>query len=372
MFGRPAQLNSASTTAPILATASSICVGLAQVGLGEAREPGDVGLLDVDRVHLGAQLDEQLRRRRAHARRRAGDDHPLAGVPQHVLHRCTPGFAAQFGYGSIVIACSGQFSAPSAPAPRARRRPALRARCSARTRRRRTHRARARSNDRDRRRGRHRRAPSSCAERIRGSFAAYSLRSAPCADRDGRPWMSAIVDRGHRGACSRGQRTREPATDAPRPRPRRRRTGSIRRCGSTRYRCSGRTTATTARRTRRSSPSCARNNPAVVADGLDYGHRPLARAVRPRRPPDRARRVRRSRGRQVRASTALLETARHTRARPGHHAQARIQGDPRGVHRHALDVPHVRAVHPGGQDVVRRAPRTRADHDRSRDEGRRS
>ena len=37
-------------------------VGLAQVGLGEAREAGEVGLLDVDRVHLGAELHEQLRR----------------------------------------------------------------------------------------------------------------------------------------------------------------------------------------------------------------------------------------------------------------------------------------------------------------------
>ena len=83
-------------------------------------------------------------------------------------------------------------------------------------------------------------------------------------------------------------------------------------------------------------------HPAVRA-GLDYGHRPLARAVPARCPPDRARRVVRSQRRQVRAPV-VAEVARPPAARPGRDEQARVQGHPRGEHRHALDVPHVRAA----------------------------
>ena len=59
-------------------------LGVAQVALGEAGEAGHVGLAEVDRVHLRAELDEDPRRRRAHARGRAGDDHALARVAEHV------------------------------------------------------------------------------------------------------------------------------------------------------------------------------------------------------------------------------------------------------------------------------------------------
>ena len=62
-------------------------VGLPQVGLGEAGEAGEVGLLDVDRVHLGAELHEQCGRGCPHARCRAAHDHALAVVSEHVLHR---------------------------------------------------------------------------------------------------------------------------------------------------------------------------------------------------------------------------------------------------------------------------------------------
>ena len=71
--------------------------------------PVDVGLLDVDRVHFGAELDEQLGRGRAHSRRGAAHDDPLALVPEHVLHRSLPASVVAY---SIVIACSGQLSAP--------------------------------------------------------------------------------------------------------------------------------------------------------------------------------------------------------------------------------------------------------------------
>ena len=69
MFGRPAQLNSMLTTLADLLDRRVDLFGIAQVALGVAREAGHVGLLDVDRVHLGAELDEDPRRRRAHPRR---------------------------------------------------------------------------------------------------------------------------------------------------------------------------------------------------------------------------------------------------------------------------------------------------------------
>ena len=62
VFGSPAQLNSPLTILPIFSTVVVDLRGLAEVALAEAREPGDVGLLDVDRVHLGAELDEDLAR----------------------------------------------------------------------------------------------------------------------------------------------------------------------------------------------------------------------------------------------------------------------------------------------------------------------
>ena len=64
--------------------------GRAEVASRVAGEPGDVGLLDVDRVHFGAEIDEDLRRRRAHSRSRAGDDHALALVAEHVHSAVRP------------------------------------------------------------------------------------------------------------------------------------------------------------------------------------------------------------------------------------------------------------------------------------------
>ena len=318
MLGRPAQLNSASTTLPILATAASICVGLAQVGLGEAREAGDVGLLDVDRVHLGAELDEQLGRGRAHARRRAAHDHPLAFVAEHVLHRVPPG-ALGDGY-SIVIACSGQLSAPSrAWASSASADLLPRARRSGRSRRSpntsgREHVAatvtdaevgvdanfhHARGAYPAPRRGRTRRraayAPPPCAARD-----ATASRRDRRRDRD----RGRVLEQQQRTARRRRRTptpTSKPATlparldAAPQPGPGARLAQQLPRvavpAGARRAR-EGRTPATAA--------------------GLDYGHRPLARAVRPRRPPDRARRVVRPEGRQVRAPVAA-EDARTCR-----------------------------------------------------------
>ena len=79
VFGRPAQLNSTLTIAADLVDrrrrSARDRAGRSRVKLAR---PGHVGLLDVDRVHLGAEVDEDPRRRRAHARRRAGDDHALA------------------------------------------------------------------------------------------------------------------------------------------------------------------------------------------------------------------------------------------------------------------------------------------------------
>ena len=75
---------------------------------------------------------------------------------------------------------------------------------------------------------------------------------------------------------------------------------------------------------------------------------PAPRAIRSRRPSDRARRVGRSCGRQVRAAVAAAVT-RHPAPRPGDHAHARLQGPARSQHRHAFDLPHVRAVPPGGE-----------------------
>ena len=78
MFGNPAQLNSMLTIAADLVDRRVRSARVAEVALGVAGEARHVGLLDVDRVHLGAEFDEDPRRRRAHARSRAGDDHALA------------------------------------------------------------------------------------------------------------------------------------------------------------------------------------------------------------------------------------------------------------------------------------------------------
>ena len=61
-------------------------IGVAQVALGVARETCDVGLLDVDRMHLDTEVDEDRRGRRAHARGRAGHDDPFAFVTEDVTH----------------------------------------------------------------------------------------------------------------------------------------------------------------------------------------------------------------------------------------------------------------------------------------------
>src|SRR5262249_12702476 len=83
--------------------------GLTEIAFGVAGKARHFWLLDINRVNFGAEVDEDLRRRRAHARRRARHDDALARVLQNV-HQV-----------SIVIARSGQFSAPmracSASAP---------------------------------------------------------------------------------------------------------------------------------------------------------------------------------------------------------------------------------------------------------------
>ena len=160
-----------------------------------------------------------------------------------------------------------------------------------------------------------------------------------------------------------------PTTIDSRRSPRASRTRSTRRCASIRSKCSARTTATTASRTRRCSP-LAKVNTATAA-GLDYGHRPLAQQF--------ALGVRQleldvwadPKGGKCFHSVAARRRS-GSRTGSGDHGQARVQGDARGVHRHPLHVPHVRAVPAGGEDVVGRAPGPCADDDRRRDEGRRS
>ena len=123
-------------------------------------------------------------------------------------------------------------------------------------------------------------------------------------------------------------------------------------------------------RTRRCSPCPARRLPATAA-GLDYAHRPLPEQFDPRRPPDRARRVGRSAGRQVRAPGPPDRARRAGPGQPGD-ARAGLQGHPPGRRRHELDVPHARsACTQAREDVVRRASRPRADDGPGRDEGRR-
>ena len=67
-------------------TVRAIASGSCEVGLAVAGEAGDVGLADVDGVHLGAEVDEDARGRLAHPRRRARHDASAARVSEHVVH----------------------------------------------------------------------------------------------------------------------------------------------------------------------------------------------------------------------------------------------------------------------------------------------
>ena len=58
VFGQPGAVEEHVDDLADLRDGGVDLVGLAQVGLGEARQAGQVGLLDVDRVDLGAELDE--------------------------------------------------------------------------------------------------------------------------------------------------------------------------------------------------------------------------------------------------------------------------------------------------------------------------
>ncbi len=285
VFGSPAQLKSMLTILPILATVVVDLRGIAQIALAEAREPGHLGLLDVDRVHLGTELDEDLRGRRAHPRRRTGDD--ARACPRTAARRFTRLSPP------TVIARSGQFSAPTRA-------------CSAS--------APSDVGDED----------LAVAEVVGREHVGREHVAAAVADtqigidahlhgRQARRRYAAPTDDpcvascacGHscscssvssQSSCSSGSALDARRRTTPRPHPVTPSpdTASTTRCGSTRCRCSGRTTATTAARTRRCSPRCCKSTPGDSRRRSTTRTRRCRSSSRPRRAPDRARRVVRS------------------------------------------------------------------------------
>jgi hypothetical protein len=181
------------------------------------------------------------------------------------------------------------------------------------------------------------------SERIRGSFQVYSLPCAPCAARV-TAFGSLVIVAVIAAACS-GSSTRAEPLDPPGRSPRNRAyrldstltLNEIQVLGSHNS-YHGAPYPQILAELRKATRRRARRQPRLR-------HRPLPEQFDLGRAADRARRVRRPSGRQVRAC-AGARGPRDPRARSGGHAQARIQGAARSVHRHALDVPHVRAVPP--------------------------
>ena len=62
-------------------------LALAEVRDDDLREACDRRLDAVEGVHIGAEVDEDLAERAAHARRCSGDDDRLPGVSEIVVHR---------------------------------------------------------------------------------------------------------------------------------------------------------------------------------------------------------------------------------------------------------------------------------------------